>query len=591
MSKLPDPAVETSGPGRDPRQELLSRREEIADMLARERDRHRSADSFPVRTEIAQHIRSLEHRLAAIDSDLKETARQGHSPPPPRLTMARIVVTALLITGCLIVAILPFWIVSFPPLLDYPNHLARVFILAHLHDPAFHFSEYYAADWGPYPYLTMDALMVGLQKFWNVLTAGKILLSLSIIGVPLASWFFVRQAKPENILLASLSLITTWNLFFLWGFINMQLSMALVLMVAGLWLRYLRRPSWPRWISFLVAVLALYFTHLMGFGIAGLVVAGYCIFTRKPLRQLILACIPFALGVLTHVTTRIAIAGSASRQPNDPWEIVWRPFSEKAEELGTLMQGYSARIDKITLIVLAVACLAAWWRNREFHWNRPWALVIAGLFCLYWIFPANYGVGADADLRLLPFILLFVPVVASFGKRSRWLFAVVLLLFVLRSAVIMRTFLARQPELTHMANSFSVAPPNARVLPLVEAKAEEEEEPPQQRPYAHFWAYGTIERGWFAPYLFAERGVQVLQIKVDTATPDGFWDLEYKDEPEWQDIAEDYDYVWAYNTAKYAPQLQRIGDQVFQDGDLAVYRIKKPKEDEQSEDDDSSGTP
>jgi hypothetical protein len=560
-------------------------------MLAREQERRAGADSFLVRTEIARHIRSLEQRLAAIDSDLKEREPSNDSPQPRRLTILRMVVTALLVASCLAIAILPFWIVSFPPLLDYPNHLARVFILAHLHDPAFHFSEYYAADWGPYPYLTMDALMVGLQKFFNVLTAGKILLSLSILAVPLASWFFVHQAKRENTLLTSLSLITTWNLFFLWGFINMQLSMALVLMVAGLWLRYLRRPSWPRWIPFLLAALTLYFTHLLGFGIGGLVVAGYCILTRKPLRQLILGCVPFALGVLTHVGTRIAIAGSASRQPNDPWEIIWRPFSEKAEELGTLMQGYSPRIDKITLIVLAVACFAAWWRNREFHWNRPWALVIAGLFCLYWIFPADYGVGADADVRLLPFILLFVPVVASFGRRSRWLFAVVLILFVLRSAVITRTFFARQPELTHLANSFSVAPPNARVLPLVEAKAEEEQETPQQRPYAHFWAYGTIERGWFAPYLFAERGVQVLQIKVNTETPDGFWDLEYKDEPEWQDIAEDYDYVWAYNTAKYAPQLQRIGDQVFKDGDLAMYRIKKPKEDEQGEDDDSNGSP
>jgi len=91
--------------------------------------------------------------------------------------------------------------------------------------------------------------------------------------------------------------------------------------------------------------------------------------------------------------------------------------------------------------------------------------------------------------------------------------------------------------------------------------------------------------------LFAERGVQVLRIKVDTETPDGFWDLEYKDEPEWQDIAEDYDYVWAYNSDKYAPQLQRIGDQIFKDGDLAMYRIRKPAAGEQSEDDNSRGSP
>ncbi len=47
--------------------------------------------------------------------------------------------------------IIPFLSVNEPPLLDYPNHLARTFILNHLHDPAFHFSEYYRADWKPYP--------------------------------------------------------------------------------------------------------------------------------------------------------------------------------------------------------------------------------------------------------------------------------------------------------------------------------------------------------------------------------------------------------------------------------------------------------
>jgi len=51
---------------------------------------------------------------------------------------------------------------------------------------------------------------------------------------------------------------------------------------------------------------------------------------------------------------------------------------------------------------------------------------------------------------------------------------------------------------------------------------------------------------------------------------------------EWQDIAEEYDYVWAYNVAKYAPQLQKIGEVVFKDGNLTMYRIKKPKEEEDS---------
>ena len=52
-----------------------------------ETKRHARADSFPVRAEIARHIRSLEQRLAAIDSDLNEKMRSGDSSEPQPLTV------------------------------------------------------------------------------------------------------------------------------------------------------------------------------------------------------------------------------------------------------------------------------------------------------------------------------------------------------------------------------------------------------------------------------------------------------------------------------------------------------------------------
>ena len=60
--------------------------------------------------------------------------------------------------------LVPFIFIAEPPLLDYPNHLARTFILAHLDDPAFRFSEFYRADWKPYPSVLWDILMVALQQ-------------------------------------------------------------------------------------------------------------------------------------------------------------------------------------------------------------------------------------------------------------------------------------------------------------------------------------------------------------------------------------------------------------------------------------------
>jgi len=51
------------------------------------------------------------------------------------------------------------------PLLDYPNHLARAFVLAHLHDPQVPLRTIFPRRLGLYPYIGMDALLVGLQKF------------------------------------------------------------------------------------------------------------------------------------------------------------------------------------------------------------------------------------------------------------------------------------------------------------------------------------------------------------------------------------------------------------------------------------------
>ena len=90
----------------------------------------------------------------------------------------------------------PIWSVAFPPLLDYPNHLARSFVLAHLHDPAFTFSRFFRADWGAYPYLGMDASLAVLGRLFPIETAGRVFLSLCALALPAAAWFFLRQVNP-----------------------------------------------------------------------------------------------------------------------------------------------------------------------------------------------------------------------------------------------------------------------------------------------------------------------------------------------------------------------------------------------------------
>ncbi len=464
------------------------------------------------------------------------------------------------------VLLAPVWIVRYPPLVDYPNNLARVFVLGHMNDPRFDFRQFYAANWGIYPYLMVDLALVRLQWFMPVELAGRLMLSLCLLAVPLAAWFFVRAANPGNDALAFWSLLIAYNYFFFYGFLNMQLSIAVCLLVVALWLRYLARPSGGFWLLLLLFTTALYLTHLFGFGVAGLLVGGYSLSRRLRMREIVLSWTLFVPGVCFYLLSRFRAGVSGI--------FVFRHFADKFTALSPFMKGYSPRLDVLTLLALAACAVGAWWRNPEFRWNHPWPILADGLFGMYWVFPESYWVGWPVDQRLLPFVFLLLLVVAKVGRRARVLAIVGMILFVARTANVAYHFVSEQPELAGLERSFSIIPANARVLPVVEAKDDES----FLRPYPHFWAYGVIEKGWFSPYLFTVKGVYSLRIVYKAYAPEGFWDLDYEESPDWEDVQRDYDYVWAYNVQRFSSHLSEIGELIYETGDLQLFRIRKPSD-------------
>src|SRR5215831_13614964 len=580
-AKFPRPKAATVPARANELNALVKRRSELNELLGIERARAQSSAPL-TRREIYSHIFSIEQRLAAIDFELRKDLRAAgvwrvKSGPFQSTSSITLISIALLAAAAFLV--LPLWIVKYPALLDYPNHLARVWTLTHIHDPQYQFAQYYTVTFGPYPYLTMDVLLMGLQKLCSIFTGGKIILSLCVLGVPLAAWFFVRQANRDNTSLACWGLLSAYNIFFLWGFVNWQLSMALVLLVAGLWIRHLTGPTILRWLALLLIVTILYFTHLQGFGLAGLLVTAYTALRLKGLRRIGSALVQgwalFLPGASLHLITRIA-----TRETSAAWAMNFHPLSDKWERLYFFMQGYSRGLDTITLLAVIACAFAAWWRNREFKWNHPWPAITAGFFLLYWVFP-GYGVnwaGDDADVRLLPFVFMLLPAVVHTGRRARWIALVACLLFCARSATVIRTWRAEQPELAGLSRSFAITPSNARILPVIESRDDE----PQFRPYAHFSAYGIIERGWFSTYLLTIKNVSTVQVKSNLARPEGFWDLDYQDDPDWDKVADDYDYVWAFHVPQYKEDLDDIGELVYESGDLRLYRIRKdrPKDDD-----------
>lgn len=476
---------------------------------------------------------------------------------------------ALFVIGC-VALLVPLWIVRYPPLGDYPIHVASSFVLAHLHDPGFRFSEWYNADWAPTPYMTTDAVLVMLQRVLPVEVAGRIMLSTCVLALPLSVWFFARQVQPAYDLTVLWAFTLAYNIFFLFGYLEHCLSMAGCFAVLGLWLRYLDRPTLLRWIGLLGAVMILYSLHLYGFAMAGVIITAYALVRRLSLKQLCLSWLAFVPGLVLLLGSTIGARGDhrivfGSLVRKFGWLLAWLEVDRRLTAPVNLVV--------FALFVVSLAVLA--WRTPDLRWNRDWLKVAAVLFALYWLLPDGYqrqSVGFyPIDSRVLPFLLLLVVAAADIGRRRRWFAAMTALIFIVRMASVSQHFLAEQPPLSRLARSFEAVPVHARVLPL-EGREATSSLRLLFEPY-NFWAYGVIERGWVTTGLFAMPGVQTLRLHADPYRPGSLWALQNEERIDWKRTRETYEYVWAYRVPQLSARLRAVGKLVFADEGLEVFEL------------------
>jgi hypothetical protein len=385
---------------------------------------------------------------------------------------------------------------------------------------------------------------------------------LCAISVPAAAWFFLRQVNPGEDAAAAWTLLTAWNVFFLEGFLNFDLSIAVGFLALGLWFRWLARPGIVRWIGALAAFTLLYFTHLLGFGIAGLMVAAYLSFSCQPFRDWIWSGALALPGLAFYLhSSRVGLSVN---------KIIFHGFDYKLDSLAMILHGYWPLLDWLSLALLGAWFLAAWWRNPEFRWNGRWLAMAAFLFAMFWAIPWMWGEGSDLDIRVLPILFVVLLATMHVGRRAKWLAVIPLLLFAARTVSITQHFSGAQPDLAGISRSFDVIPRGALVLPIVEG-----DQDPIERPFTHFWAYGVIRKGWFSPYLMDAPGETPMRIIHDSYTPDGFWNHEYDEAPDWKQVQSDYDYIWAYDVQKFSSGLAEIGERIYSYGVLEVYRVRK----------------
>src|ERR1700761_7110727 len=159
-----------------------------------------------------------------------------------------------------LIAVLPLASVRLPPILDYPNHLARMHILAALPASA-DLARYYRAVWTPVPNLAWDAIVPALATIMPVESAMRLMLAATLLALAGGAMALHRAAFRHRSIWPLFAFLLLYNRMLLRGFLNSLAGIALMLWALAAWIGLERRNIGLRIVIGTALATAIYFAH------------------------------------------------------------------------------------------------------------------------------------------------------------------------------------------------------------------------------------------------------------------------------------------------------------------------------------------
>jgi hypothetical protein len=429
----------------------------------------------------------------------------------------------LLAAGLLaIIIVIPLGLVDVPPVLDYPNHLARYFVLAHPDDPVT--SQMYAVRWGILPNLGMDIIGAAVLRITDIHIGGRLLLALSLFAPVIGVVAYHRAVFREWSWWPLASGLLAYNGAFFLGFMNFLLSLGLALIASATWIVLQRRNVRLVGIACgAVAATIIFFCHIFGVAFFALLIATHEIallwkhrqsgtLAAKDVLQAAGACVvalcPALVLALLSPLAAVPTSVGEWEGPAKLWRI-FAPFVTSNAEL-TVITGFVV----ISLFVL-------FRRRIELAPGLP--LAVAALLLVFAVAPSSLKGGTLVDLRaaLMIGLLLFAGIrPRTTGHEAAFASIVVGVLIALRSAQVGAAWFEHRHDLVELRTAFANVEAGARVLPmrgrpgnLTGTEPEGRALPGIYRLDGHLAALLVSERKAFYPLLFADPAQQPLTIK------------------------------------------------------------------------------
>ena len=168
----------------------------------------------------------------------------------------------------LAVVSVPVFSTVLPPLVDYPNHLARLHLIAEGGN------AFYAVRWAPLPDLAADLVVPVLAWVMPLELAGKLFLVLTFALIAGGTLRLNRVATGRWRMWPLLAFLLLYDRILLWGFINYLFGLGIAICGLALWFELDGGPAWLRVIASSLVALACFLSHIAAFGVYALAIGG-----------------------------------------------------------------------------------------------------------------------------------------------------------------------------------------------------------------------------------------------------------------------------------------------------------------------------
>ncbi|RMF55748.1 MAG: hypothetical protein D6748_14845 [Calditrichaeota bacterium] len=509
----------------------------------------------------------------------------------------------LLIVIQSIVIVLPLWLTWHFPNQNGLLYMLAIHVLKDFNNPIYNFAQFHNKFFLVVPNLTFHSLVYFLSFFFPLTIAYKVMVTINMVLVPVALFYFIKAIKPENLLYGFVGYVYSYSYFLLKGYDTFIISFIFFLFYFLNFYRWLHSGRIKSLLMMLLFCTLIYLSHIYTFLMAFFVSLIFLFikeFSAQKIKKVLYVFLPgFLLFARYLYFVYNQPVESFGGNPYKFFKLHWiisdffqmDMYSYSMVFVFLFWAGYGYiffpfikdLFQKLKQFLTLSTPLKV--KIKQFAREHPFHLLWVLLCVFYFLSPREILGWGKFNIRVLPFMLFFSLVAAPALKSVRLQKLFLLTVFVasiIASVVLHQEIRKINTELNEYLSGIPYIENGKRLLPI----HLEDYKVGKIRPLN--WAYNfyTLEKGgttWRCAIFGFPGRVPVHYNQPIRMNEKGRIGALHPKKPEDIDeeyILDQYDYmlIWGNNEKVIAALEKLASEQLFINGKLRIYKLKsKPR--------------